>query len=164
MYRALSLFVWSRDLPPTEKFVLVAIATAMNDPGQQCYKSEAALAKDTGLGKRTVTRAIVALVERGLLHIEKRHHEWTDKQGNTRKTKWLLNHYSINPTSADVATVEKQLVPESQVTGAIQTASYSQSGALIIQSNHPKESSKSTSHFVGDMTDEEMDEWLRKKA
>ncbi len=164
MYRELSNYVWGLDLPPTEKYVLIAIATAINNPGQQCYKSEAALAKDTGLGKRSVTRAIVALVERGLILVDRRHHEWTDERGKFHRTKWLLNHYTIKSTIATVATVETQLVPESPTTSAKSAINYSHSGALIIQSNHPKESSKNPSHFVGDMTDEEMDEWLRQKA
>lgn len=145
MYAELSNFVWSQDLPPTEKLVLLAIATAINHPGEECYKSEATFAKLTGLGKRSVIRAIMALVKRGILGIDKRHHKWTDEKGIHHKTKWLLNHYTIKTTSATVTHAVQSLVPQSPSTSAKSAINYSQGGTLVIPSNHPIESSKEQS-------------------
>ena len=100
MYRELSDYVWKLKLKRAEKTVLLAIATCINGPGEECYKSESSLADMTGLSKRSVVRAVVSLTAAGLVTISRRH---------VNGSRWLVNHYSI-PTSDSLSPVANQLV------------------------------------------------------
>lgn len=58
--------VWTLDLPPSEKLVLLALADAANDEGH-CWPSATSIAKKSSQGERTVRRAIRALEAAGHL-------------------------------------------------------------------------------------------------
>ncbi|MCU0891154.1 MAG: helix-turn-helix domain-containing protein [Sandarakinorhabdus sp.] len=69
---ALMTAVWSCDLPPTEKLVLMALADRANDDGQQCYPSIRELCRKSGASERTVQGCIKRLVEAGHLTRDER--------------------------------------------------------------------------------------------
>ena len=64
--------VWKRDLPPTEKFVLLAIADFSNDKKGIAWPSQTTLARKTGYSRQTVNRTIKRLCARGVLVSSKR--------------------------------------------------------------------------------------------
>lgn len=59
------------ELPAKEKFVLIMMANYADASGK-CWPSLGTLAKETGLSKSTVQRAIQSLVKQGLVKIESR--------------------------------------------------------------------------------------------
>ena len=59
-------WAWSQELTPSQKLALLALAEHANDSGV-CWPSLARLASLTGMGKRTVQRAIVDLEALNLL-------------------------------------------------------------------------------------------------
>jgi hypothetical protein len=63
--------VWTLDLPPREKLVLLALADCANDEGR-CWPSASTLARKTGEGERTVRRAVQSLIRKKVLHQHQR--------------------------------------------------------------------------------------------
>ena len=59
--------VWKSDLPPTEKFVLLAIADFSNDKTGTAWPSQSTIARKTNFGRQTVNRAIQRLCGKGVL-------------------------------------------------------------------------------------------------
>ena len=64
--------VWKRNLPPTEKFVLLAIANFSNDKTGLAWPSQSTIAGKTGYSRQTVNRAIKRLCAKGVLVSSKR--------------------------------------------------------------------------------------------
>lgn len=62
-------------LPPTRKFVLVALADRCNKDTLRCHPSIAKLSEDTGLGRMTVFRALEDLEAAGLIQRVERNRE-----------------------------------------------------------------------------------------
>lgn len=62
--------IFDGDLPPTDRLVMLALADHANDDGF-CYPSVGRLTKRTGLGERTVQKAIQRLAELGALEVRK---------------------------------------------------------------------------------------------
>jgi len=58
---------WKVDCEPTQKLVLLALADHANDETWKCWPSLGHLHKKTGLNRRTVSRAIKALIDSGLI-------------------------------------------------------------------------------------------------
>lgn len=65
---SVAVLTWAfrRDLPPSEKFVLVALADCADETGA-CWPSQSELREKTGLSERTVRDSVKALQARGLL-------------------------------------------------------------------------------------------------
>ena len=59
--------VWNLDLPPTEKFVLLAIADFSNDKKGIAWPSQSTIAGKTGYSRQAVNRVIKRLCARGVL-------------------------------------------------------------------------------------------------
>ena len=59
--------VWKSDLPPTEKFVLLAIADFSNDKTGTAWPSQSTIARKTNFGRQTVNRAVQRLCGKGVL-------------------------------------------------------------------------------------------------
>lgn len=59
--------VWKLNLPPTEKFVLLAIADFSNDKKGIAWPSQNTIANKTGYSRQTVNRAIKRLCAKGVL-------------------------------------------------------------------------------------------------
>ena len=64
--------VWKLDLPPTEKFVLLAIADFSNDKTGIAWPSQSTIALKTCLSRQTVNKAIKRLCAKGVLVSSKR--------------------------------------------------------------------------------------------
>jgi len=64
--------VWKLDLPPTEKFVLLAIADFSNDKKGIAWPSQRTIANKTSYSRQTVNRAIKRLCASGVLVSSKR--------------------------------------------------------------------------------------------
>jgi len=65
-------WAWDRDLPTTEKFVLVALADYA-DENNSCFPGHKTLAARIGASVSTVSRALKGLAERGYVVVERRH-------------------------------------------------------------------------------------------
>ena len=59
--------VWKLNLPPTEKFVLLAIADFSNDKKGIAWPSQSTIAAKTGYSRQTVNRAINRLREKRMI-------------------------------------------------------------------------------------------------
>ena len=64
--------VWKLNLPPTEKFVLLAIADFSNDKKGIAWPAQNTIANKTGYSRQTVNRAIKRLCAKGVLVSSKR--------------------------------------------------------------------------------------------
>lgn len=61
-------WAWDKDIPPTEKFVLIAISDCANEGrNYECWPSITHIAKKTSLHRTTAMRSIEYLIERGLM-------------------------------------------------------------------------------------------------
>jgi len=59
--------VWDCDLPPNQKFVLLAYADHANDEGTSVYPGEDRMKKKTGYSKGNVRRVTAELIDAGML-------------------------------------------------------------------------------------------------
>ena len=80
----------SPPLSPSEKFVLIALADAVNTKTHACFPSVQTIAFLTGFNERTVKRAIKVLSTRGVIAVAERFR--TLNNGKVRKT---TNSYSF---------------------------------------------------------------------
>lgn len=62
-------------LSATSKLVLIHLANRLNDQTGQCNPSVPTLAADAGLSRKTVSKALWNLRERGFIHFEKQHRQ-----------------------------------------------------------------------------------------
>lgn len=65
-------WAWSLDLPSSTKLVLLALCDHVNRDDRSCYPSWVGIEKMTGLARRTVARAISALVDDGVISTDPR--------------------------------------------------------------------------------------------
>ena len=65
--------VWELPLPPTQKFVLMAIADEANDDGY-CFPSQGRLAEKCSINERSVRRLIGVLCAQGYVVVKHRFH------------------------------------------------------------------------------------------
>lgn len=65
------VWAWKHQLPPVEKLTLLALAD-IADEEAKCWPSRAYICNQTGLSTTTVSRAVAALCEKGLLQRESR--------------------------------------------------------------------------------------------
>jgi len=63
--------VWSLDLPPTTKYVAVALADHAHDDGLEARPSQDYLSRKTGISVRHVRRCLHDLVERRVIYVER---------------------------------------------------------------------------------------------
>ena len=66
--------------------VYAALASYADENTGVCWPSQATLAEDTGLTVRSVQRAIVVLINNGLITRERRFHD----NGKTKSTRYVL--------------------------------------------------------------------------
>ena len=64
--------VWPIKLPTAEKFTLLALANYCRADGSHAYPSIETLVEDTGLSRRTVSRALASLIELNLIEVTRR--------------------------------------------------------------------------------------------
>lgn len=64
--------VWPIKLPTAEKFTLLALANYCRADGSHAYPSIETLVQDTGLSRRTVSRALASLIELDLIEVTRR--------------------------------------------------------------------------------------------
>jgi Helix-turn-helix domain len=64
-------YVWQLDLPPSHKLVAIALADHCHDDGSEARPSQALLARKTGLEERSVRRILHALVEAGVIRLQR---------------------------------------------------------------------------------------------
>ena len=62
-------YVWKLDLPPTVKYVAIALADHAHDDGEEARPSQAYLADKTGLTERHVRRCLRELRERHVIEV-----------------------------------------------------------------------------------------------
>jgi hypothetical protein len=74
------------EVPPTERFVLYAIANYADEYGK-CWPGLNAIMVYTGLSRRTIIRAIADLKDRGLLSTEER----TRDNGSRTSNRYMMN-------------------------------------------------------------------------
>lgn len=78
--------VWKLDLPPTEKFVLLAIADFSNDKRGLAWPSQSTIARKTGYTRQTVNRAINRLREKRMIVSSRRSAEGKSTSNEYRIT------------------------------------------------------------------------------
>jgi DNA-binding transcriptional MocR family regulator len=77
---------WKLDLPPTEKFVLLAIADFSNDKKGVAWPSQSTIARKTGYTRQTVNRAINRLREKKMIVSSRRSAEGKSTSNEYRIT------------------------------------------------------------------------------
>lgn len=78
--------VWKLNLPPTEKFVLLAIADFSNDKKGIAWPSQNTIANKTGYSRQTVNRAINRLREKRMIVSSRRSAEGKSTSNEYRIT------------------------------------------------------------------------------
>lgn len=108
------------DLKSWARLVALTLSTRMNTQGGSCYPSVTTIARDTGLGRSTVLRALAVLEKEKFLEVVVR-------GGSERGEKREVNHYEARIPATGVTTVpvserdwyqqSKRLVSEKSATG-----------------------------------------------
>ena len=88
--------VWNAKLPPTEKFVLLAITDFVNDEKGYAWPSQETLAAKTGLSRQTVNKAIKRLVGRNILISMRR-----SEKGKSTSNLYRINHVALVDTQTN---------------------------------------------------------------
>lgn len=118
-------WAFAQPLPPTQKLVLLSLADHHNAKTGQCNPSIARIADRTGLGRRTIVRALAGLGDADLVQKEKR----TGKRSN-----YILTGVTVAPHQCQIGTTP---VPEWHHTSA--TAAH---GTSKEQGKNPKGTGK----------------------
>lgn len=85
-YHLMRAAMAQKDLEPTARFILVAIASYADDTTGQCWPSQGKVASDTGYSIGTVNRTIQSLAKAGLLSIE---------HVNRPRGGWAVSNYKV---------------------------------------------------------------------
>lgn len=88
--------VWNAKLPPTEKFVLLAITDFVNDEKGYAWPSQETLASKTGLSRQTVNKVIKRLVGRNILISMRR-----SEKGKSTSNLYRINHVALADTQTN---------------------------------------------------------------
>ena len=88
--------VWNAKLPPTEKFVLLAITDFVNDEKGYAWPSQETLASKTGLSRQTVNKVIKRLVGRNILISMRR-----SEKGKSTSNLYRINRVALVETQAN---------------------------------------------------------------
>ena len=88
--------VWKLNLPPTEKFVLLAIADFSNDKKGIAWPSQSIIARKTGYSRQTVNRAINRLREKKIIVSSRRSVEGKSTSNEYRITIVNLSDIQAN--------------------------------------------------------------------
>tara|TARA_B100000989_G_scaffold275927_1_gene235840 strand:- start:38 stop:304 length:267 start_codon:yes stop_codon:yes gene_type:complete len=83
--------VWKMDLPPTETFVLLAIADFSNDKKGIAWPSQSTIARKTGYSRQTVNREINRLREKKIIVSSRRSTEVKSTSDEYRITIATIN-------------------------------------------------------------------------
>jgi len=86
--------VWEADLPPSEKYVLLALADHARDDGTRIYPSVKTVCRKTGFSRRTVQRHINTLLDLDVLAIVK-------KSVHYATTEYLIRCDKLTPLRGD---------------------------------------------------------------
>ena len=88
--------VWKLDLPPTEKFVLLAIADFSNDKKGIAWPSQNTIARKTGYSRQTVNRAINRLREKKMIVSSRR-----SAEGKSTSNEYRITIVTISDTQGN---------------------------------------------------------------
>lgn len=88
--------VWKLDLPPTEKFVLLAIADFSDDKKGIAWPSQSTIARKTGYSRQTVNRAINRLREKKMIASSRRSAKGKSTSNENRITIATINDIHAN--------------------------------------------------------------------
>ena len=101
--------VWKRDLPPTEKFVLLAIADFSNDKKGIAWPSQTTVARRTGYSRQTVNRAINRLKEKKMIVSSRR-----SAEGKSTSNEYRITIVTVSDTQRNKVAQNNNQVSDSK--------------------------------------------------